>query len=99
VLFSSGDARRGMAAPYVAAIGITLFSAALWVAASYSLSYAIRVAASDSLSYSTRLDIAASPALQTAFLRAHPGQFLEICARTFQGSLVEYSRQIVGVLS
>ncbi len=82
-VFRFGRSRALVAA---SAVGVAFLSAALWFGAS------------GSLDAPGRLDLVAGPALQSVFIRAHPWQFLEICAHTFQMSFVTYGRQIVGVL-
>lgn len=69
----------------LAALAVALLSTTLWAVAT------------GLLSTPTRPDIA-SPPLQTAFIREHPAQFAGICAYTFRISVLEYGRQIVGVL-
>jgi uncharacterized membrane protein len=69
----------------LAALAVAALSATLWSAAS------------GLVTTPTRTDVA-NPALQLAFILEHPVRFAEICVYTFRISVVEYGRQIVGVL-
>jgi uncharacterized membrane protein len=83
--FGRGSPHRQIVLTSLAALAVALVSGTLWVVASGLLTTA------------TRPDVA-NPALQMAFIREHPERFAAVCAYTFRISVVEYGRQIVGVL-
>lgn len=83
--FRRGTSHRRDIFTSLAALSVALLSLTLW-----SLATGL-------LTTPSRADVASLP-LQTAFIREHPAQFAGICAHTFRISVVEYGRQIVGVL-